>query len=185
MPQKLNNMNAATREVDSEIILFTDRTALKHLRDLHIAESKLKHPDLPYHTAPMFSASTTNGLTKAIKHFLKLKSIHCERTPVEGRVIDNRETFVDTVGLSRTIGSIKRIRSSAMRGSSDLKIILPGGRFCACEIKLAKTHDKLSQTQQAYRAKIEASGGLYIVAESLAGFFNYYYSNFESWPGEK
>lgn len=154
---------------------FTDREALSHLRELHLADSRIKHPELPYHSAPTFSATKTNDIAKCIKHFLKLKGHHCERTGNEGRVIDQRETFTDTVGISRTIGSFKRIRSSGTKGTSDLKASI-NGKFVAIELKNIKTKDRISPAQIAYRSQVEASGGIYVIAESLAGFMNWYYS---------
>jgi len=157
---------------------FTDRTALAHLKALHIENSKQRHPSLPYHSSPAFSATKTNGLTKCIIHFLRLKGHHVERTGNEGRVIDTRETYTDLVGLTRTIGSIQRVRSSGMAGTSDLKAII-NGRFIAIEVKCQSTKDRQRPTQKLYQAQIEASGGIYTIASSLAQFLNWYYDNYE------
>ncbi len=154
--------------------LVTDREAIQHLRDLHIAESKRRYPGLPYHSSPTYRAGKTNDLTKAIKAFLKLKGNHCERTSNEGRMIDHRQLVSDHMGHQRMIGSVTRIKGSGTRGTSDLKAVI-NGRFVAIEVKNAATRDRLRTEQKAYRDQVEASGGVYVIAESLSGFMNWYY----------
>lgn len=155
---------------------YSDRTALAHLRQLHIDDSKVKYPSLPYHTSPQFTATKTNDLTRCVVHFLKLKGHFCERTGNEGRVIDDRKTYSDVVGNLRTIGSIKRVKSSGKKGTSDLKAII-NGKFVAIEIKNALTHDQQRPDQKHYQAEVEASGGVYVICTSFAQFVNWYYSN--------
>lgn len=159
-------------------IVFNDRSAIKHLKQLHLEAQKRKY-DLPYYSSPDFSATTTNGLTKCVLVFLKLKGHFCERTGNQGRIIDDRETYTDIVGISRTIGSIKRIRSSGMRGTSDLKAII-NSRFIAIEIKNALTHDRQRTDQKHYQTEVEASGGLYVIVTSFSQWCNYYYQNFNN-----
>lgn len=153
---------------------YNDRTALAHLRQLHIEDSKVKHPSLLYHTAPLFTASKTNDLTRCLLAFLKLKGHFVERTGNEGRVIDNRETHTDILGNLRTIGSVQRVKSSGRKGTSDLKAII-NGRFVAIEIKNALTHDRQRPDQKHYQAEVEAAGGVYVICTSFAQFVNWYY----------
>lgn len=155
---------------------YSDRTALAHLRELYINDSKIKHPNLPYYSAPVFSARKTNDLTRCVQTFLKLKGWHCERTGNEGRTIDKRQTYTDIVGNLRTIGSIQRVKSSGMKGTSDLKAII-NGRFVAIEIKNELTHDRQRPDQKRYQAEVEASGGLYVIVTSFAMFVNWYYNS--------
>lgn len=156
---------------------YNDRTALAHLREMHISDSRAKHPNLPYHTSPIFSASKTNDLTRAVLHFLKLKGHFCEKTGNEGRCIDKRKTYTDVVGNIRTIGSVERIKSSGMNGTSDLKAIIKG-RFVAIEIKNNLTHDRQRPGQKHYQQEVEASEGLYVICTSFAQFVNWYYANY-------
>lgn len=156
-------------------IQYSDRTALAHLRELYLSDCKEKHPDLPYYSAPPFKASKTNDLTRCVLAFLKLKGHFCERTGNEGRVLDDRKTYIDTVGMSRTIGSVKRVKSSGKRGTSDLKAIIQG-RFVAIELKNALTHDRQSQEQHQYQKEVEASGGYYLIVTSFAQMVNWYYN---------
>jgi len=156
---------------------LSNREAVKHLKELHLEAQKRKY-DLPYYSSPDFSATTTNGLTKCVLAFLKLKNHFVERSGNEGRVIDNRKTVTDILGNLRTIGRIQRVRSSGMRGTSDLKAII-NSRFVAIEIKNALTHDRQRPDQKHYQTEVEASGGLYIIVTSFSQWCNYYYSTWE------
>jgi len=161
----------------SESKYYTDREAIKHLKELHLQISKVKHPSLPYHSCPDYSATNTNGLTKCVIAFLKLKGAWCERTGSEGRVIDNRETVQDILGNHRTIGSIARVRSSGTTGTSDLKACI-NGKFIAIEIKCAATGDKIRPAQLEYKKHIEASGATYLIVTSFAQFVSWYQDNY-------
>lgn len=167
------NLNQTSGNKDTQL---TNKEALKHLKELHLQAQRLKYPSLPYYTSPQFTASKSNDLTRCVQTFLKLKGWHCERTGNEGRIIDDRQTYTDIVGNLRTIGNIKRIKSSGMKGTSDLKAII-NGRFVAIEIKQELTRDKQRPDQKRYQAEVEASGGLYVIVTSFAMFVNWYYSN--------
>jgi hypothetical protein len=156
---------------------FSERSAITHLKELHLQDSRLKHPELPYYSSPPFSATKTNSLTKIVQHFLRLKGHHCERTGNEGRVIDQRQTYIDSVGISRTIGIVLRVKSSGMRGTSDLKAIIDG-KFVAIEIKNSLTRDRQRPDQKLYQAEIEAAGGIYYIVTSFATFLTWYYQEY-------
>ena len=155
---------------------FNDRTALSHLRDLHLQRQRFKYPSLPYYSAPTFSATKTNGLTKCIIHFLQLKGHQAERISSEGRVIDTRQTFTDGIGLTRTIGSVQRIKSSATRDTADISATI-NGISVKVEVKNAATRDRQSEAQKSYQHSIEAAGGMYFIATSFAQFVNWFYQN--------
>lgn len=53
----------------------------------------------------------------------------------------------------------------AKAGTADKHCCLPGGHFCAIE---AKAGTKQSEAQAKYQARVEALGGLYILAHSAA-----------------
>lgn len=151
--------------------------AFDELIRLYLEEHRKKYPAIPdsYRAIPKFEDKTTNGLTKCIITFLRLKGHHVERTGNEGRIVDNRQTVTDIIGRQRIIGSINRIPSSGMNGTSDLKCCL-GGRFIAIEIKNKQTNDKQRPTQAAYQQIVENSGGEYVIATSLNQFVGWYNS---------
>ena len=156
---------------------FNDRTALSHLRDLYLQRQRFKYPSLPYYSAPTFSATKTNGLTKSVILFLQLKGHQAERISSEGRVIDTRQTFTDGIGLTRTIGTVKRIKSSSTPGTADISATI-NGISVKVEVKNVATRDRQSEAQRSYQHSIEAAGGIYVIATSFTQFINWYYQTF-------
>lgn len=152
----------------------TDREAIRHLKELHLANSRVKHPEVPYHTTPKYSAANTNGLTKCIIAFIRLRGGQAERISSQGRMMDDRQTFVDSVGITRTIGSTRWIKASSQVGTADVSATIEG-RSVKIEVKLKRTQDRQSEAQKKYQAQIENAGGIYFTATSFFGFLSWYY----------
>jgi len=145
--------------------------AIKQLKTLYIKDKRSRFPNVPDMAivAPEYSDKKTNGLTKCVYDYVALMGYFVERTGNEGRVIDNRQTVTDCIGRTKTIGSIKRVRSSGTPGTSDLKAII-NGQFVAIEIKCQATHDRIRPDQLKYKIKVEQSGGVYYIARDFATF---------------
>lgn len=156
---------------------FTDRSAIAHLKELHIADSKIKHPELPYYSSPDFKVSTSNGLTKAVIHFLRLKDHQVERISSTGRYIDNSITSTNVMNQRVKIGSGCWIPGTSKNGSADISSTI-NSMSVKWEIKNAKTRDRQSDVQKHYQAEVEKSGGKYFIITSLSQFLNTYYANF-------
>lgn len=153
--------------------------AIKLLNDMQLAEFHRKYPGQPYPTVKKFNTRTANGLTGAVIKFLTLKGHQAERISVTGRMIDQRKTFVDVLGHTRQIGSIKYIKSSMRRGSADISATLaPSGRSLKIEIKVGK--DRQRTDQKSYQADIERTGGIYLIVHTFEGFVEWYMENIES-----
>lgn len=88
----------------------------------------------------------------AIVHYLRTLGLHVER----------RNVGMVPVGAA----SAGKFRASAEKGASDLLVILPGGRFCAIEVK--RPGGKPSPAQVAYLERVNRAGGLGFVATSAA-----------------
>lgn len=160
-------------------MIFNERTALAHLKAQHIEDSKQKHPSIPYHTSPAFSARKTNGLTRCTIHFLQLKGHQAERISTSGRFVDNSEVVTDCVGFKRKIGTGCWIPGTGTKGSADISSII-FGRSVKIEVKNAETHDRQSKAQKEYQQQVINAGGLYLIVTSFAQFLNWYYSNIEN-----
>ena len=132
-----------------------------------------KYPTTPkeYLVIKPNTAGNANSLTKSIIKFLKLSGHQAERISVEGRVIDQRETYTDVLGHRRTIGSIKRVKSSATKGSADISATIKG-RSVKIEVKWGR--DKQSDNQKAYQAEVERAGGVYMIARTFDQFYEWY-----------
>jgi hypothetical protein len=172
---KGNDLN--TLQSTRKDIQFTDRYAIAHLKELHIADSKIKHPQLPYYSSPDFSASTTNGLTKAVIHFLMLKGHQSERISSAGRYINNSITSTNVMNQRVKIGSGCWIPGTSKKGSADISSTI-NSMSVKWEIKNAKTRDRQSEAQKRYQAGVEASLGVYVIVTSFAQFVNWFYLTF-------
>lgn len=147
--------------------------AIEHLRALKLADIKARYPNVPSIALPKleYNERTSNGLTKCILDFVNLSGYLAERTGTEGRVIDNRKTYTDVIGRQKTIGSVKRIKTSGLVGSSDLKLYI-NGKIVAIEIKIGR--DRQSQAQKEYQERMEKAGGIYLIIKDFETFFSWF-----------
>jgi len=146
--------------------------ALRQLRELALADSRLKHPDYPeqWRCTRTYNDRTSNGLQLCISDFLKFRGHQCERVAVMGRYIDNSKVVRDCLGRSMRIGSGKWIPGSMQKGSADLSCII-FGKSVKVEIKIK---DSQSVFQKQYQEQVEAAGGIYIICHSLEEFITFY-----------
>lgn len=153
--------------------------AVKLLERMADEAARAKYPDTPpsWLAPRRYRDDNTSGLTRCAIHFLRFKGHHCERTGNTGRPIDQRRTFTDVVGRTRTVGSLKWIPGAGTNGTSDLKAIIDG-RFVAIEIKCRATNDRLSPAQKAYQMAVQEAGGLYVIARDFTQFMEWYHENF-------
>jgi len=145
--------------------------SIKKLKELWMANHKQRYPNVPDYarSTPKYTDKTANGLTKCIIDWCLFSGFFAERTGNEGRTIDTRKSYINSVGQTKTIGSVKRIPSSGTKGTSDIKAVI-NGRMVAIEVKIGK--DRQSEAQKNYQMKIETSGGLYWIVKSLEDFEN-------------
>jgi hypothetical protein len=167
------NLKATTQDKDNQL------SAIQYLKQLQIETWEKEYPNIPahFHPKPTFEDQTTNGLTRCIISFLKLSGNQAERISSEGRVIDARRTVTDIIGRQRTIGSIRRVFSTAQRGTADISATI-AGRSVKVEVKNINTGDKQSPAQKEYEKQITAAGGLYVIARSFEQFYSWYVSTF-------
>lgn len=156
-------------------------TPIDQLKNLHLQNNKLKYPSLPdfARVTPKYTDKTANGLTKCIIDWIELNGYQAERISSSGRYIDNRESYTDSVGFRRTIGSGKWIPGSTTKGTADISATIKG-RAVKIEVKIGK--DRQSEAQRAYQAKVEQSGGIYYIAKDFTTFMEFYVS-LTAWDG--
>ena len=148
-------------------------TALALLNQMAFEAKCKQYPDVPpeFMNFTRYKVNSANSLTKAIKAFLILKGHQCERISTTGRPIDRRQTFTDSVGFRRQIGTIKWIPGTSTRGSSDLSSIIHG-RSVKIEIKWKR--DVQSEAQKQYQQSVERAGGTYIIVRDFDSFLDWY-----------
>lgn len=146
---------------------------IEHLRQLKLAKTKELYPNVPDIALPKieYNDRSANGLTKMIIDFLVLSGHQAERINTMGRMIDNRKTYTDVIGRTKTIGSAKYIPTTGTKGSSDISATIKGISV-KVEVKIGK--DRQSQAQKDYQAMIERAGGIYLIARNFDEFYEWY-----------
>ncbi len=155
------------------MIMIDKTSAIKHLNELSLRATKERCPSVPAYALPKpsYSDKTANGLTKCIIDFINLCGGQAERISCEGRVIDDRKTLIDVAGRSVTIGSMKRVKSSAQVGTSDISATIDG-KSVKIEVKIGS--DRQSKAQKLYQQQIERAGGVYFIASSFQSFYDWF-----------
>jgi hypothetical protein len=149
------------------------KSGLKQLRELALAESRKRYPSFPESARYVkpYSDKTANNLQRAIIDFLTLSGHQCERISVTGRYIDQSKIITDVLGNKRRVGSGKWIPGSMTKGSADLSAVI-FGKAVKLEIKI--NSDKQSADQKKYQEQIEQAGGVYLIISSFSQFAEWY-----------
>lgn len=95
-------------------VYISDKEAIRLLKEAIKAKNQINHPNVPSHAVPepKYEDKTANGLTKCVIDFLNnTKGCYAERISSEGRVIDTRRAVTNTIGVTKTIGSIRRVKT--------------------------------------------------------------------------
>lgn len=152
-------------------------SALERLKTLKLEDNRGKYPNCPEKALPkpQFTDKDSNGLTRCIIEFLTLEGHQAERVSNTGRRLDQRKKVVNSLGQTQTIGRVKWVKGSGKKGTADISATI-AGRAVKIEVKIGK--DRLSKDQKQYKAEIEQAGGLYVIARSFQGFFDWYKENF-------
>lgn len=154
------------------------KKAKQRIIDAKIAWMRKDKPDwtdkeigwFAYYT---WSDNSTNGLTHCIIDFLIWSGHQAERVNTMGVPKDNTKIVTDVVGLNRRIGSVEWRRSGATPGSADIHCTLaPYGRSVKIEVKFKK--DTHKDAQKKYEARVNNAGGIYVIAKTMDGFFEWY-----------
>ncbi|HTN08853.1 hypothetical protein [Agriterribacter sp.] len=124
-----------------------------------------------------YNDKTANGLTRCIIDFLTFSGWQAERISNTGRMIDRRHTVTDVLGRKKQIGSMEWAKGTGTAGTADISATI-AGRSVKIEVKIGR--DRQSTAQSSYQKKIEASGGLYVIATNMQDFIKWYYLNFKT-----
>jgi hypothetical protein len=101
-----------------------------------------------------YTDKTANGLTRAIEDFAKHSGGYSNR--------------ISTTGTMRKInGVMKYTKGNSNKGAADVRILF-NGRSVDVEVKIGR--DVMSEAQKKEKKKVEAAGGLYMVAKTFPDF---------------
>jgi hypothetical protein len=153
--------------------------ALDVLNRLSFEAKKIKYPSVSEECIPrtIYKDKTANELTKCIIDFLNFKQHQAERINSTGRIIDTRSSYIDIIGRSRTIGSVKWIKGTSTTGTADISATI-AGKSVKIEVKIG--NDKQSEAQRKYQSMIQRAGGFYVIAKTFQEFYDWYTEKFES-----
>lgn len=146
MEKKYSPLNKQDKGKDKQFELKVK--AFKKLRDLH----REQRPDA---RVPTYNDSTANSLTRCIIDYINLKGYQAERINCMGNPIPVGD------------GTYRMGKTTMDLGTADISATIKG-RSVKIEVKTGK--DRMSSYQRRYRDKIEAAGGIYIVARSFPQF---------------
>jgi hypothetical protein len=149
-------------------------SALQQLAELDYQARYRDKPDYPENARfkRRYTATTANGLTRAIIDWIRLNGFFAERVNVQGRPIDRTRIATNTLGQRQRIGSIDWIPGGGTRGSADIHAVLKAGKAVYIEVKIGR--DKMSKDQQQYRDQVTQAGAVYFVARDFDSFIEFY-----------
>ena len=151
--------------------------ALVILSELSMQQKREKYPDVPVEWLPkaIYKDSKANGLTKCIIDFLTFSGWQAERINNTGRLFDRRQSYIDIIGRSKTIGGIEWVKGTGTDGTADISATI-AGKSVKIEVKIGP--DKQSEVQNKYQESIQRAGGIYVIAKTFQGFYNWYIKTF-------
>jgi hypothetical protein len=152
---------------------------LDKLKELLIAEQRVKYPNVPYHCANIFdTAKPEKKEKKRIEKFCELMGHSVSIIENRGQRKDNTKIVEDVLGHKKVIGSVEWIGSGMKKGIADLVGGI-NGRSISIEVKRVykKGKDRQSDAQKKYQQMVEKDGGIYIIVSGFDEFFNWYCEN--------
>ena len=140
-------------------------TALSTLCELHKANVRRLHPNLPESAVASanYSDANANGLTKCVVAYITLSGGWASRINTTGQMRPTGKTEVSA-------GRLKWVHGTTKRGTPDVLGVL-NGKQLSIEIKIGK--DRQSPAQIETEKSINASGGHYFCARDFESFFNW------------
>jgi len=147
-------------------------TALNVLTCMDAIQRRIDSPSIPvnYIVGTKYTEKNANDIEKAIERFARIVGFHAERTKTQGRKMDAVWKQVD--GGRVQVSKEKFVTSTARKGSSDMKLVIPDIGFVACEIKFGRDTQKADQKK--YQYDIEKNGGIYLIVKSFEEFLIWY-----------
>jgi len=147
-------------------------TALQILKESKLKEVRERYPNTTaFDHQANFKDKSERDLEKCILYFAQIEGFQAERIKVKPNRIDNRTSYVDSVGFKRTIGTVTWAKSSMQAGSADMSCTIKG-RSVKVEIKIGKDFQKANQ--KIYQDQVEKAGGQYWIVKSFEDFYTHY-----------
>jgi len=160
---------------------------MKRLKQTLEIKYREKHPAYPADlTIPVksYDLNKANGLTQAVIAWIKAHGYQAERISNTGRPIDNRKQVIDSVGFTRTIGSIEWIPGTGTTGTADISATIPligsNGFGVSVKIEIKAGRDTIKPEQIAYGEQVKQAGGVYVVVRNMQDFYKWWDENVQN-----
>jgi len=127
---------------------------------------------------PIPSEKNTNGLTKIIMKFLKLKGHYANRINTQGQARMGRKIVYYEAFTNKPVYAegITYTKGTTRRGTPDIDAIIYG-KTVKIEVKVGR--DSMRDEQWDEKCAIESAGGFYFIARSMQPFYEWYIETFE------
>ena len=120
---------------------------------------------------------TANGLTRLIVKFLTFKGHYANRISTQGQArIINQPGYNPFSGKIQETKQDRWTKGTTKKGTPDISTIIHG-KAVWIEVKIGA--DRMSDAQYKQKAEIEAAGGVYYIAKTMAEFYDWYKDKFE------
>ncbi len=133
---------------------------VKDLERMYVECRQRKYPDGTFLTSPSYEERTREGLIKCIIDYLRLNDIPADNN-------DQTQMFSETMGRVRRISAADWEKLKNHWGKSPISAIING---LTVKIEILRKGEIQSADQIAYQQLVEAAGGIYCTARSLASF---------------
>lgn len=109
-----------------------------------------------------------SSLERVIVDYLTWEGHQCSKITTSGRLKDTTDTFIDSIGRARIIGSKTFIPGTSTKGVADLVATIYGLKW-DIEIKFSKG-DRQRESQKGYQSMVEKAGGIYSIVKNWDDF---------------
>ena len=151
---------------------------LQHLKQLILEDGKKRHPNMPAHAIAVNVWTTAKPEKRELRRickFIELSGGIANITDSSAVRIDNRKSYVDSVGFNRTIGSVEfRKNPNFKAGHSDISAVWHGAAlFIELKRIYSKGKDSQSKLQKVFEESVTQSGGTYVIVHSFEHFYEW------------
>lgn len=148
---------------------------IKQLKQMDFERKKAKYPEMPEHCIPVYpyKQNNANSLTRCIVDYINFTGHFAVR-------INNGGTFRKGKTIKGEYGNVIKMKDTytfnGTRGVADIDAIktkvIDETKQAAIPVKIEVKFgkDRMSQAQHEMKARIENSGGIYLIAKNFEQF---------------
>ncbi|HAH36811.1 MAG TPA: hypothetical protein DEQ87_13665 [Algoriphagus sp.] len=150
---------------------YSQEPPLKQLTRLMEVDMTKSYPSVPSHARRKitFRDHTANDLTSSIIAFFNLQGGFAERINNMGQQLDRK-------------GERIWVKGNGKDGTADISATFNG---ISVKVEVKAGNDRQSDAQKEYQRRIEAAGGIYIIARNFDGFIYEFFRRIDQKGNER